>query len=69
MKLLEGTVAMPGKINASWHKSNKMPARATLDQRVEWHLAHQKACGCRPSFPMTIIAELKRRGIKPPAPK
>ena len=36
-----------GMINAVWHEAHPMPARATLDQRVEWHVAHAKACGCR----------------------
>lgn len=54
-----------GKINAGWHKSNRMPSRATLDQRVEWHLAHLRACGCRTDLPASIQAELKRRGLIP----
>jgi hypothetical protein len=58
---------MAGKINAEWHKANKIPARSTLDQRVAWHLAHLKACGCRTNLPASISAELKRRGIQPPA--
>ncbi|MEO5822845.1 MAG: hypothetical protein ABIT71_20250 [Vicinamibacteraceae bacterium] len=45
-----------------------MPPRATLAQRVTWHLAHAKACGCRP-IPATVGAELKRRGTKAPAAK
>jgi hypothetical protein len=60
---------MTSRINAAWHKANRMPARATLDQRVEWHLAHRKACACRTDLPATILAELKRRGVKPPPPK
>lgn len=35
------------KINAVWHKAHLMPKNATLDQRIEWHIAHAKACGCR----------------------
>ncbi len=60
---------MTSRINAAWHKANRMPARASLDQRVEWHLAHRKACACRTDLPATILAELKRRGVKPPPPK
>jgi hypothetical protein len=45
-----------------------MPKNATMDQRVTWHLAHAKACGCR-TIPKTVAAELKRRGIAaPPRP-
>ncbi len=50
-------------LNAAWHKAHRMPMRSTLDQRVDWHLAHAKACGCRTTLPATIVAELKRRGI------
>ena len=53
-------------INAAWHKANRMPAGATLDRRVAWHLAHRKACACRTDLPATIVAELKRRGVTPP---
>jgi hypothetical protein len=52
-------------LNAEWHKSHRMPARASLDQRVSWHLAHVKACGCR-AIPATVLRELARRGLKPP---
>jgi hypothetical protein len=52
--------------NSVWHKRHPMPSAATLDQRVRWHLAHAKACGCR-AVPATVVAELKRRKI--PVPK
>jgi dihydrofolate reductase len=35
-------------MNAEWHRQNKMPARATEQQRLEWHLEHQQHCQCRP---------------------
>jgi len=57
------------KINGAWHKANRMRERATLEERVAWHLAHLKACACRSDLPATIRAELQRRGIKPPQPK
>jgi hypothetical protein len=60
---------MTSRINAAWHRANRMPPRATLDARVAWHLAHRKACGCRTDLPATIAAELARRGVKPPPPK
>jgi len=47
-------------LNVTWHDAHPMPARATLDQRVTWHVTHAKACGCRP-MPVTVAAELKRR--------
>jgi hypothetical protein len=24
-----------------------MPPRATREQRIKWHVAHARACGCR----------------------
>ncbi len=57
------------KINAEWHKANRMPQRATLDERVAWHLAHLGACACRTDLPASVATELKRRGVKPPRPK
>ena len=48
-------------MNAPWHDAHPMPPRATLDQRVAWHVAHAKACRRRP-MPATVVAKLKRRG-------
>jgi len=42
-----------------------MPMGSTLDQRVKWHVAHAKACGCR-EIPPTVLKELRRRGTKAP---
>lgn len=36
------------KVNRKWHDENRMPKNATTKQRVKWHLAHSKVCGCRP---------------------
>ena len=51
-------------INARWHKDNRMPKGATMGQKVEWHIRHQKSCGCRP-IPKAVsdyIKHEKRRG-------
>ena len=55
-------------LNAEWHRSHRMPERATLDERVKWHLMHAKACGCR-QIPDTVLRELARRGLKRPKPR
>jgi len=34
-------------INAGWHKKNRMPKNATLEQKREWRIGHQKNCDCR----------------------
>lgn len=51
------------KINKDWHLANKMPKNSSLDQRVEWHLAHVKNCQCR-KLEGSILEEIKKRGIK-----
>ncbi|HEU4385974.1 MAG TPA: YdeI/OmpD-associated family protein [Anaeromyxobacteraceae bacterium] len=41
--------ASPGpRLNAAWHESHPMPSHPTTEQRLAWHLAHEKNCGCRP---------------------
>lgn len=51
------------KINTAWHKKNVMPEKAGFDQRVKWHLAHQKNCSCRP-IPEKLKKEMKKVGIR-----
>lgn len=36
------------KINKEWHEKNRMPKNPTLQQRLEWHIAHAANCACRP---------------------
>jgi hypothetical protein len=36
------------KLNKEWHQANPMPKKPTQQQRYEWHLKHEQACGCRP---------------------
>ena len=55
-------------VNARWHAAHPMPPKATLDQRVRWHLAHAKACGCRP-MPATVVAALKPGARPTPTPR
>ncbi len=43
-----------GKINREWHLANKMPTKASFEQRVEWHKAHLKNCSCRSDLPPDI---------------
>lgn len=55
------------KTNAAWHRDHRMPPGATLDERVHWHLAHQRACSCRP-MPPSIVEAIRRRDGGPGAP-
>jgi hypothetical protein len=54
------------KLNAEWHRNNRMPKSPTFDQRLAWHIEHQKNCSCR-EMP-SIRAELERRVSGPPEP-
>jgi hypothetical protein len=47
-------------INKKWHDLHKMPARPTMDQRVEWWKEHMLNCGCR-GIPSDVKAEIERR--------
>lgn len=51
------------KINKAWHLKHKMPENPTMEQRIKWHLAHAKNCGCR-KIEGKIAEEMTRRGIK-----
>jgi hypothetical protein len=35
-------------MDREWHAANRMPKNATTEQRLAWHLEHQKHCNCRP---------------------
>jgi len=56
-------MAKSSSINREWHEKNRMPANANFEQRVKWHLAHQKHCSCRP-LPAKLAEEMKKKGIK-----
>jgi len=49
------------KTNAAWHADNRMPPRATREQRIEWHLRHAEACACREVPESLRDAVAKRR--------
>ncbi|MBL7758407.1 MAG: hypothetical protein JNL59_13465 [Chitinophagaceae bacterium] len=53
------------RMNAAWHHEHPMPANASFEQRVQWHLAHQQYCSCRP-IPASLLAQMKEKGIKIP---
>jgi hypothetical protein len=49
-------------LNRQWHGQHQLSSRASLDERVRWHLEHAKVCGCRP-IPARVLEEIDRRGI------
>ena len=55
------------KINAAWHKANRMPKNPTIEQRIQWHLGHLKNCRCRTGFPEGLKREMKKQNIPIPS--
>jgi hypothetical protein len=47
-------------MNKLWHAQNKMPPKATLEQRVHWHREHQIHCACRET-PKSLLEAIKSR--------
>jgi hypothetical protein len=47
-------------MNKEWHRQNKMPKKATLQERLNWHLEHQRHCDCRP-MPENLAALVAQR--------
>src|SRR5262245_36094688 len=52
-------------MNAKWHAQHKLPRGAALEQRIEWHRAHQQQCGCRP-IPARLLEQMQAHDVKPP---
>lgn len=50
-------------MNKAWHEKHIMPKNATFNQRVKWHLEHQKHCQCRP-IPAKLLEQMKEKDIK-----
>ena len=55
-------VKMKPKLNKEWHQQHRMPKNPTLDQRIEWHLEHQKNCSCRP-IASNLLKQIRRKGF------
>jgi hypothetical protein len=53
----EGRI-MGSPLNAKWHRQHVMPKNPSMAQRLRWHVAHARACGCRP-MPQSVAAELR----------
>jgi hypothetical protein len=51
------------KLNKEWHQKHRMPKNPTEDQRIEWHLKHEKNCSCRP-IPDKLVDEIRRNRLK-----
>lgn len=56
------------KLNREWHLTHKLPPKATLEERINWHIQHQGNCGCR-KMPESIRQEIVARGWADPTPR
>lgn len=52
------------KLNKEWHLAHRMPKNPTIDQRIEWHIAHAKHCACR-EMPEKLKEEIRKRKKNP----
>jgi hypothetical protein len=53
------------QLNREWHRNNRMPEHASLDDRIAWHVGHVQNCSCR-EMPPRIAGEIVKRGLKLP---
>jgi len=51
-------------INKEWHLKNLMSKDASFEERIKWHIAHNRNCSCRPGFHKKLLEEMKKKGIK-----
>ena len=52
-------------MNKMWHQNNRMPAKPSLAQRIEWHKEHQKHCSCR-DIPQSLKKYITRKTTRKP---
>lgn len=50
-------------LNKEWHEKNRMPKNPTLEQRIAWHIEHQKHCDCR-QMPDSIKKAIEEKEAK-----
>jgi len=61
--IIENDKSSVMKLNKEWHLAHPMPKNPSFEQRVKWHLEHQKHCGCR-KITGKLAEEMRKRGIK-----
>ena len=54
---------MKSKLNKAWHEAHRMPEHPNIDERIAWHIEHQKHCKCR-EIPKKLKEEMLKLGIK-----
>lgn len=56
------------RLNREWHATHRLGPKASLEERIDWHMLHAENCGCRP-MPAAIREELEARGWTDPTPR
>ncbi len=49
-------------MNVDWHQANVLGRGAAFEERLQWHVAHAKACGCR-AMPKPMEEAARHRGL------
>lgn len=52
-------------VNREWHLTHKLGRKASLEERLAWHVQHVANCDCR-QMPPSIRRELEARGLNTP---
>lgn len=47
-------------MNSTWDIKHPMPPKATIDQRIKWHITHTKYCACRP-IPISLRSKIRAK--------
>lgn len=58
LELEEIDASETNMIKNAWHKHHPMPKSPTAEERIAWHLEHQKECACRP-IPPKLQAQMR----------
>ena len=45
-------------MNVTWHSEHPLSRKASLDERIRWHLDHKAICGCR-LIPASLQAKIE----------
>lgn len=49
-------------LNAEWHREHVLGSKASMDDRIVWHLEHAQVCACRP-IPESVVRAIRARGL------
>jgi hypothetical protein len=50
-------------MNTDWHSEHVLGAKASMEERVRWHLQHTAKCACRP-IPKDVQDAIDRKATQ-----